>query len=44
MSGADDTDTGSSVKLQDPDETVKPEVNAEHVPDLIWSLYGLEVS
>lgn len=43
MSDADVEDAGNSVKLQDPEETIKPEVNIHQIPDLIWSLYGLKV-
>ena len=37
-------DGDGAVKLQDPDETVKPELKIDTVPDIIWSLYGLKVN
>lgn len=43
MSNAEGEEAGTSVKLQDPEETIKPEVNIQQIPDLIWSLYGLKV-
>lgn len=44
MASTVDGENGSIVKMQDPNETIKPEVNINKIPDLIWSLYGLKVT
>ena len=43
MNDAGKDESEKEIKLQDPNEEVKPVVKIEEVPDLIWRLYGLKV-